>query len=102
LLQQLQSGENIHIVLNPMDQQKPPETDQPVGSKNPVLAPNSNLPKEEDVSRIQTHVKSKVEAEGAGDDLARILATDSSSQDQIEIPEIKDWTQEQVLVPSLL
>jgi hypothetical protein len=40
LLQQLQSGENIHIVINPLQHQKTP--DLPANSKNAPLPPNLN------------------------------------------------------------
>lgn len=77
-----------------MDQQKPLEPDQQVNNKDSTVAPNSN-PKEE-VSRKQSRLKNRIETEGASTDLSRILTTDmNSAQDQIDIPEIKDWTQEQ-------
>lgn len=114
LLQQLQSGENIHIVLNPMDQQQqqlpqpqlqqqqplPPQQKLPT-AKDSLLLPN--VAPKDDPGRKSGPLRPKLEVPApAADDLSRILSDDnplasiSSVSEPISIGGLRDWTQEQV------
>jgi hypothetical protein len=116
LLQQLQSGENIHIVLNPMDlhnqdsfsklsDQYLQTTDGTNKSSN--LPPNSNV-KEDSVSTSsgrragRSKIKNDSENQSLPSvDLSRILNVPAeenslavvSSSEQLDMTEIRDWNQ---------
>ena len=116
MLQQLQSGENIHIVLNPMDlhnqdsfsklnDQYLQTTDGTNKSSN--LPPNSNV-KEDSVStssgRRAGRSKIKNDSENPSlpsVDLSRILNVPAeenslavvSASEQMDMTEIRDWNQ---------
>ncbi len=116
LLQQLQSGENIHIVLNPMDlhnqdsfsklnDQYLQTTDGTNKSSN--LAQNSNV-KEDSVSTSsgrragRSKIKNDSENQSLPSvDLSRILNVPAeenslavvSASEQMDMTEIRDWNQ---------
>ena len=103
-MQQLQRGENIHIVLNPMEMQDqdifarlndPPQVPQPptqqAGSSRSVLATNSNLKNRSDDTRSEVSNKTvkksaprgKTKAE-ADPDLGQLLSNDQSVDEGVQ------------------
>ena len=116
MLQQLQSGENIHIVLNPMDLHNQDSfsklNDQYLQTtdglnKSSNLAPNSNV-KEDSASTSSGRRagRSKIKNDSENQslpcvDLSRILNVPAeensmavvSSSEQLDMTEIRDWNQ---------